>query len=73
MSPLFLVRLFAGSALLFNLGALFAAVARTWDTFDPSYWSHYLQQVLCGPLVGLGFSLLALLAARPLARWLGRV
>ena len=72
MTPVFLVRLFAGAALLFSLGALLAAVARTWDTFDPTYAAHYLQQVLCGPLVGFVLSSFALAAARPLARWLGR-
>lgn len=72
MNPLILVRLFAAAAWFWSFGALLVAVARTWDTFDPSYWSHYVQQVLCGPLVGLALSTLVLIAARPLARWLGR-
>lgn len=72
MTALFAIRLFAAASWLFGAGALLAAILRTWDTFDPSYWSHYARQVLCGPLVALAISTCALLAARPLARWLGR-
>jgi hypothetical protein len=72
MSVLALVRLVAATAWLACFGALLAAVLRTWDTFDPSYWSHYVKQVLAGPLIGLALATLVLLAARPLARWLAR-
>ncbi len=72
MTPLVAVRLLAFAALLFCTGVLIANIAQTWDTFNPSYWGHYVQQQLTRPLTGLVFSALALLVARPLARWLSR-
>ena len=72
MKPLAALRLLALAALLFNVGILLANVAQTWDTFNPSYWGHYLQQQLARPLVGLALSLAVLVLARPLSRWLAR-
>ena len=72
MKPLFVVRLLAFAAAFAGAGCLLGALAQTWDTFNPSYWTHYVQQQLAGPLVAIGLSTLALLFARPLARWLSR-
>lgn len=66
------VRLLALAALFVCVGALIANLAQTWDTFNPSYWGHYVQQQLTRPLVGIALATLALLFARPLARWLSR-
>lgn len=72
MTPLAALRLLALTVLLFSIGALIANIAQTWDTFNPSYWGHYVQQQLARPLIGLVFSALVLFGARPLARWLAR-
>jgi len=72
MTPLAALRLLALAALLVCFGVLTANIVQTWDTFNPSYWGHYLQQQLARPLIGLTFSALALFLARPLARWLAR-
>lgn len=72
MSPLASLRLAAFVALAICIGALLANVAQTWDTFNPSYWTHYVRQQLARPLVGVALSLLVLASARPLARWLSR-
>jgi hypothetical protein len=55
----------------FNI-QIVANVVQTWPTFDPSYWTYYVQQQFTRPLIGIGFSLLLLLAARPLSRWIDR-
>jgi nitrate reductase alpha subunit len=72
MTPLAALRLLAFAALLICTGVLVANIAQTWDTFNPSYWGHYVQQQLARPLTGISLSALALLLARPLARWLSR-
>lgn len=66
------VRLLALAGLGLHLVELIANIAQTWDTFNPSYWSHYLQQQLARPLAGLLVSAALLLAARPVARWISR-
>jgi hypothetical protein len=70
--PLFFVRLLAFAGLGFHTVTLLANVLQSWDTFNPSYWTYYLQQQLARPLIGLGISAVILLTARPLSRWLSR-
>lgn len=72
MTPLSALRLLAFAALLVSTGVLIANIAQTWDTFNPSYWGHYVQQQLARPLIGISLSKLVLFLARPLARWLAR-
>lgn len=72
MTPLAALRLLALAALLVSTGVLIANIAQTWDTFNPSYWGHYVQQQLARPMIGIGLAKLVLLFARPLARWLSR-
>ena len=72
MRPLSCIRLLALAGLAWFAADLGAALWQTWDTFAPSYWSHYVQQQLARPLAGLAVSLLLLAAARPLAHWLDR-
>ncbi len=72
MHALFIVRLLALSAWLVCLGGLLVSLAQSWDTFNPSYWAHYLQQRLAGPLIGILLSSVVLLVARPITRWLAR-
>lgn len=72
MTPLAALRLVAFAALAVCLGVLLANVAQTWDTFNPSYWGHYVRQQLARPLAGAAVALLVLAFARPLARWLAR-
>ena len=72
MSPLYLIHLLALAGLGFYAVELLGNIIQTWDTFNPSYWSYYVQQQLARPFVGIAVSLLVWFAARPLARWLSR-
>jgi hypothetical protein len=66
------VRLLAFAGLAWFTVTLLANIFQSWDAFDPSYWTYYLQQQLARPLIGLVVSSALLLAARPLSRWLSR-
>jgi hypothetical protein len=66
------VRLLALAGLAWAAATLLANVLQSWDAFNPSYWTYYLQQQLARPLIGLVVSTALLLAARPVSRWLSR-
>jgi len=52
-----------------HLGTLFANLAQTWDTFNPSYKGYYIRQQLLRPLLGLALAGLLLLCETPLVAW----
>ncbi|WP_043588901.1 hypothetical protein [Geminisphaera colitermitum] len=66
------LRLLALTGLLLSLWALLANLAQSYDTFNPSYAAYYWKQQLLRPTLGLALSLLVLLLARPLSRWISR-
>lgn len=71
-SSLPLIRLLALAGFVWFSIQLVANIVQTWAAFDPTYWTYYVQQQLTRPLVGVGLSLLLILLARPLARWIDR-
>lgn len=71
-SSLPLVRLLGLTGFIWFKIQIVANLAQTWSAFDPTYWTYYVQQQLTRPLVGIGFSLLVLIFARPLARRIDR-
>lgn len=71
-SSLSLIRLIALAGLVWSKIQFVANVVQTWSAFDPTYWTHYVQQQLTRPLVGIVFSLLLFAAARPLSRFIDR-
>ncbi len=71
-SSLPLVRLLALAGFLWFKIQIVANLAQTWSAFDPTYWTYYLQQQLTRPLVGIGFSLLLFVFARPVSRLVDR-
>jgi uncharacterized membrane protein YedE/YeeE len=65
-----IVRTFVLVLALVHAGILFANLAQSWDTFNPSYKGHYVRQQLLRPLVGLALAGLILLCEAPLTAWL---
>lgn len=64
------IRLLALILLLIGIGWLMHNLVLSYQSFNPSYWSHYLKQELLSPLLCILGSIVLRGASTPIATWL---
>jgi len=71
LDTLFVFRLTMFFGLVMYASGLLANILETLDTFNPSYWRHYVRQHCIRPLIGLlVFAFLLLVGDRVVVAWL---
>ena len=70
LDALFIFRLTMFMGMLFHATAFVLNIIQTYDTFNPSYWRHYVRQHCIRPLIGCAIFGLLLMADEFMVEWL---